>query len=186
MYELANDVFYEKLKNDYDELLLDYVLLFSDEKYEGKKTHEKAVKTAILLLNSRQRVGNNYKHPQFYVEDKKMEGIECNARDFFSEDNNGWIITSETTRYRDTPKYMSYWHAFSEPPYGVPYTKDDFHKINNILFAPAYRDDLEIYSWNDDFSNYFDDGKEWWGTALWSIYDKWMNRFVIIGASLTD
>lgn len=26
----------------------------------------------------------------------------------------------------------------------------------------------------------------WWGTAMWSIYDKWMKRFVIIGASLTD
>lgn len=32
----------------------------------------------------------------------------------------------------------------------------------------------------DNFSNYFDDGKEWWGIALWSIYDKWMNRFVVI------
>ena len=23
-------------------------------------------------------------------------------------------------------------------------------------------------------------------TAMWSVYDKWMRRFVIIGASLTD
>ena len=81
---------------------------------------------------------------------------------------------------------MNYWLAFSEPPYGIPYSKEDFRKINDSLFPIPFRKDLEIFSWNDEFSNYFDDGKEWWGTALWSIYDKWMNRFVIIGASLTD
>ena len=81
---------------------------------------------------------------------------------------------------------MNYWLAFSGPPYGIPYSEEDFRKINDLLFPIPFRKDLEIFSWNDDFSNYFDDGKEWWGTALWSIYDKWMNRFVIIGASLTD
>ena len=28
--------------------------------------------------------------------------------------------------------------------------------------------------------------EDWWGTALWSVYDKAMQRFVIIGALLTD
>ena len=71
------------------------------------------------------------------------------------------------------------------PPYTTPYTVEDFRKINHILF-PVSQKDLDIYSWNDDFSDYFDDGKDWWGTALWSVYDKAMQRFVIIGASLTD
>ena len=44
----------------------------------------------------------------------------------------------------------------------------------------------EVYRWNDEFSNYFDAGKEWWGTGLWSVYDYFDRTMVIIGASLTD
>lgn len=51
---------------------------------------------------------------------------------------------------------------------------------------PEQAADTEVYRWNDDFSNYFDDGKEWWGTGLWSAYDKTTGVFVIIGASQTD
>lgn len=186
MKELNDDVFYKTMEEKYSELLLDYVLLSFDEEYQGEASHKKAVIEAISVLNSRIRVGNSLKHPQFYIEEERMNCVECDVEDFFYEDNNGWKVTSEKTRLRKTPDRMNYWLAFSEPPYDVPYTKEDFHKINYLLFPVSYRNDLEIYNWNDDFSNYFDDGKEWWGTALWSIYDKWMNRFVIIGASLTD
>ena len=81
---------------------------------------------------------------------------------------------------------MTYWGAFSDQPYPTTYSKEDFYKINDLLFPIQFRNELEIYIWNDEFSNYFDDGKDWWGTALWSVYDKQMNRFVIIGASLSD
>lgn len=70
--------------------------------------------------------------------------------------------------------------------YPIPYSKEDFYKINSLLFPVQFRNDLEIFCWNDEFSNYFDDGKDWWGTALWSVYDKQAKRFVIIGASLND
>lgn len=186
MQELISDKFYTVLKQRYDELLLDYVLLSFEEEYAEDRTHREAVKAAINVLSNRVRVGNSLNHPQFYIDEEKMECTECNVLDFFYEDNNGWIITSEYTGYRQTPKHMNYWLAFSQPPYGVPYTKEDFRKLNSLLFPEYCRNDLIIYSWNDDFSNYFDDGKEWWGTALWSIYDKNMQRFVVIGASLTD
>lgn len=186
MKELMNDVIYKILEEKYDELLLDYVLLEADKEYQGELSHKEAVIETFAILNLRIRVGNSLKHPQFFVEEDKMHCIPCKAEDFFYEDNNGWKISSENTRFQETPNRMNYWLAFSEPPYGVPYTKEDFRKINHVLFPLSFRKDLEIYSWNDAFSNYFDDGKEWWGTALWSIYDKWMNRFVMIGASLTD
>ena len=48
------------------------------------------------------------------------------------------------------------------------------------------RENTEVYRWNDEFSNYFDDGKDWWGTGLWSAYDKKTGIFIIIGASQTD
>ena len=184
MKELVGDKFYTTLSEKYNELLLDYVLLSWDEDYHGAESHKKAVIEAILsILNTRHRVGNNIKHPLFYVHESDMRCIECDAGAFFYEDNRGRFNKGVS----ETPEKMkmNYWLAFSGPPYGIPYSKEDFRKINDSLFPILFRKDLEIFSWNDDFSNYFDDGKEWWGTALWSIYDKWMNRFVIIGASLT-
>lgn len=142
MRELKEDSFYKLLSEKYDELLLDYALLSFDEEYRGTVSHKKAVMKAISVFNTRVRVGNSLKHPQFYVDEDKM----------YCED----------------------------------YSIEDFSKLNHLLFPVQFRKDLEIYSWNDNFSNYFDDGKEWWETAMWSIYDKWMKRFVIIGASLTD
>lgn len=186
MRELVDDNFYKLLNTKYDELLLDYVLLSFDENYQGEQSHKEAVKAAIAVFNSRVRVGNSLKHPLFYVDEEKMSCIECMAEDFFCEDNNGWLKIEEDFNFRVTSFQMNYWLAFSKPPYDVPYTKEDFRKLNHALFPIAFRKDLEIYSWNNEFSNYFDDGKEWWGTGFWSIYDKWMNRFVIIGASLTD
>ncbi|MBR5805391.1 MAG: hypothetical protein IKY30_01300 [Oscillospiraceae bacterium] len=185
MKELVEDNIYTTLAEKYDELLLDYVLISFDEEYCGKESHKRAVIEAISALNIRVRVGNSLNHPQFYVDEDKMYCTKCDIEDFFYDGNSSWE-TSGNTRIRKTPSHMTYWWAFFEPPYGVPYSKEDFRKINHSLFPAQFRSDLEIYSWNDDFSNYFEDGKEWWGTALWSVYDKWMNRFVIIGASLTD
>ncbi len=183
MKELIDDSIYVTLTKRYDELLLDYILLSFDEEYCGKESHKKAVIEAISVLNTRVRVGNSLKHPRFYVEEDKMCCTKYSIEDFFYDGNSSWEVSGNIKIF---PSYMTYWEAFFEPPYGVPYSKEDFHKINHSLFPVQFRSDLEIYSWNNDFSNYFDDGKEWWGTALWSVYDKWMNRFVIVGASLTD
>lgn len=186
MQELTEDKIYQILEQKYPELLLDYVLLSCEHDYLGEETHKQAVITAISAFNHRKRVGNNLNPPHFYVKEENMHGIRYSIQDFFSDTESTWQILSEHCRARETPSHMTYWQAFSEPPYTIPYTKNDFHKINHLLFPVQFRNALEIYSWNADFSNYFDDGKEWWGTALWSIYDKFMQRFVIIGASLTD
>ena len=78
-----------------------------------------------------------------------------------------------------------YWFLFLDPPHKTNYKIDDFIKINNLLF-PKGKDNLEIYDWNVEWSNYFDDGLEWWGAAAISIYDKLLDRYVIILASSTD
>ena len=33
---------------------------------------------------------------------------------------------------------------------------------------------------------YFDDGNEWWGALCYTVYDKNLERFVVIMASATD
>jgi len=179
MKELTEDKIYKMLVEEYDELLLDYVVLSFEEEYLGAQSHKKAVIAAIEALNSRGRVGNHYEHQPFFVNESEMCGEEYPTEYFFSENRH---VSAPENVFR----YMTYREAFFDPPYGVPYSADDFHKINDTLFPPQSRDELEIYCWNDGFSNYFDDGKDWWGTALWSVYDRAMKRFVIVGASLSD
>ena len=76
-------------------------------------------------------------------------------------------------------------YAFWESPHTTGYGPDEFHEVNSALF-PEGTDELEIYEWTTDWSNYFDDGHEWWGTACWSIYDKRMRRYVVAMAEATD
>ena len=76
-------------------------------------------------------------------------------------------------------------YAFWESPHTTGYGPDEFNEVNSALF-PEGTDELEIYEWTTDWSNYFDDGHEWWGTACWSIYDKRMRRYVVAMAEATD
>lgn len=74
---------------------------------------------------------------------------------------------------------------FLNTPHKTGYGKVDFDKVNKVLF-PNGEKSLEVYEWTTDWSNYFDDGHEWWGAACWSIYDRSLNRYVVIMASTTD
>lgn len=60
--------------------------------------------------------------------------------------------------------------------------------LKEILFIEDFKntDHLEIYIWSDDWSNYFNAGKEWWGAFYWTIYNKQRNTVTVIGGSATD
>ena len=57
--------------------------------------------------------------------------------------------------------------------------------MNATLF-PNGTDKLEVYEWTTDWSDYFDEGHEWWGALCLTVYDQTLERFVIIMASATD
>ncbi|MBQ7647166.1 MAG: hypothetical protein IJS94_07855 [Clostridia bacterium] len=80
---------------------------------------------------------------------------------------------------------LSYRKAFLEPPFTNSYSAADFDKINDVLF-PRGKRDLEVYEWTTDWSEYFDDGHEWWGALCLTVYDKALDRFAVIMASATD
>ena len=80
---------------------------------------------------------------------------------------------------------LNYRGAFLYPPHGVRYTDADFDRLNAALF-PKGTDGLEVYRWTTDWSNYFDDGHEWWGALCLTVYDKRMGRYAVILASATD
>ena len=80
--------------------------------------------------------------------------------------------------------------AFLDPVHG-------FRVSNNIFETGKYFIDfcdflftdlnkIEIFKWNTDCSNYFDDGKEFWGTHFWTIYNPLKNYYIGITASDTD
>ena len=80
---------------------------------------------------------------------------------------------------------LSFRKAFRCPPYGCDYTDADFDRLNAALF-PKGTGALEVYEWTTDWSDYFDDGREWWGTLCLTVYDRAMDRFAVILASATD
>jgi hypothetical protein len=79
--------------------------------------------------------------------------------------------------------------AYLDTPYGLSGTKD---AVNDLFFEvvdkllDGVRENLQILSWNPDWSNYFDAGKEWWGTYFWTFHYDGTNRIVGIAASTTD
>ena len=61
----------------------------------------------------------------------------------------------------------------------------DFDRVNAALF-PNGTNELEVYEWTTDWSDYFDEGHEWWGALCFTVYDKTLDRFAVIMASATD
>lgn len=181
MIELKEHKAYELLRNKYEEIYLDYVILSVEKENEGFETHKKAVIEAFQIFNTRKA---QYNCP-VTIETKKMNASLSSIEELLQlPDDDYYDYRPEGNRCFTIPDPLPYWYAFLEPPYGVSYLTSDFISFNNTLFPN--KDDTEVYRWNDDFSNYFDDGKEWWGTGLWSVYDKKTEIIVIIGASLTD
>lgn len=188
MVELKEHKVYELLKNSYDECLIDYVILYDDIPYLGEESHKRAVVEAFKILNARERIENRYnKNGELLccIVPDKMSSRRIDADEFFALPKDSYYYSKPAgSRCHSIPSEIPYWYAFLETPYGNDYLVKDFENINNILFP--FIDSLEIYRWNDDFSYYFDNGKEWWGTGCWSVYDKTTQIYTIIAASLTD
>ncbi len=81
--------------------------------------------------------------------------------------------------------WLNYRKAFLCPPHGNSYTDSDFDRVNEVLF-PCGTEWIEVYRWTTDWSDYFDEGNEWWGSLCLTIYDQTLERFVVIMASATD
>lgn len=205
MRELLGDPFYEQIKA-YSRCIIDYCLLEADVPHQGYRSHKDAIMFAMCKVIERYleyqlkaEIDFNKDRPQDIDEDPfpwtidmdKAEAESINAVSFLQAPN---VIGKDKN---GRPKYdcqlpdvlrgdqLSYWYAFWETPHKTGYGKDDFDKINHVLF-PNGAEALEVYEWTTDWSNYFDDGHEWWGAACWSVYDRSLNRYVVIMASTTD
>lgn len=98
---------------------------------------------------------------------------------------HGWSGPADQPR-----EFLTYGYAdaFMNPPHPMrvdPELQQLFTQINACLFN-GLTNDLRIYQWCTDWSDYFDAGKEWWGAFLWTVYRLGSTRIIAIGASTTD
>lgn len=201
MRELTNDSFYELIEQ-YDRCVIDYCLMEDNMPYQGLRSHKDAVLLAMLKVIERY-LDEQLSSEIMFSRDVPAEPFPWNLDMAKAEAH---LIDAETllhvpeilrtdyygNRHYDCPwpdplegDQIPYWYAFWETPHTTGYGPDEFREVNSALF-PKGTDELEIYEWSTDWSNYFEDGREWWGTACWSVYDKRMNRYVVIMASATD
>ncbi len=184
MKEIENHIVYEQLKTKYDRIDLDYVIMSVDTEYEGERTHKNAIIESFQIIDLR---NNEYygEDQKISLKEEKMEAHLSNIEELLQLPEDDYYNNRlKKNRALSKPDPIPYWFAFLEPPHGNSYLKRDFIEFNELLFTN--KNHCEVYRWNDEFSDYFDVGKEWWGTGLWSIYDCIDKTMVVIGASLTD
>lgn len=182
MYALTSDEFYQ-VRERYPGCSLDYCLIKSCELFHhGIKSHKAALNFAMRKLS---------------LSDDWLT-YDLNKAEAHSLDPAEWLDHHYGNMPDDNGR-IPYAYAFLEPPHGnyVATGKkrgkhryrdaniDDFAAINTALF-PEGTDELEVYEWTTDWSNYFEAGHEWWGANCWSVYDPKMQRYVVILASDTD
>ena len=194
MRELINDPFYELIKQ-YDRCIIDYCLIEDDTPHQGYRSHKDAVLFAMLKVIERDidrhcskvqdepypwnlDIGKAHAHP---IDRAELLHIP----EILQTDHLGNRIYDCPDPDPDKGEQIPYWYAFWETPHTSGYGPDEFRKVNSVLF-PEGTDELEIFEWTTDWSNYFEAGHEWWGTACWSVYDERMNRYIVIMADTTD
>lgn len=205
MQEYVNDPFYALIKT-YSGCILDYCLIADDAPHQGYRSHKDALlfamckvieryidyqlKAEISLYQGRPEEIDEEPFPwRMDIGKAKAERIDpvqfLHAPNQIEKSRSPKPQSDRAAQDALRDKQISYWYAFGETPHKPGYKKDDFVKINHALF-PNGAESLEVYEWTTDWSNYFDAGHEWWGAGCWSVYDRSLNRYVVIMASTTD
>ena len=110
---------------------------------------------------------------------------------------NQWFVVGDAQSKESTVKFgesmfppdHGYVYAFAEPPYNMQLPAEQvdalFHEMADAFFG-GLGPDLRIYAWSTDWSAYFEDGKEWWGAFLWTVYRPGDHHLTVILGSATD
>lgn len=210
MHEIEHDAFYDLAKqydsDDEHHVVgeVDYHLLCDEKPYEGLKSHRAALRFVFDWLVKKSREdqeearklwGDDHAdrlHPWVYDIDKAQPAA-LDPHEFFYCPDIVKVDYYGNARYDAEWKpnddnfgtTVPYWYALMEPVHGRNNKPEDFRKVNETLF-PSGTDNLEIYTWSTDWSDYFDAGHEWYGACCWSVYDKSLSRYVVMLVSATD
>ena len=167
----TDDVFYRLIK-DHPDLVVEY-----------------------CLINTESQCAKAYNIFPYRGVDSHRHALEGAARELFQEGRR-WSFDMKGARCRklsskalfapvNSDSWLNYRKAFLHPPHGNSCTDNDFEQVNTALF-PGGEDSLEVYRWTTDWSEYFEEGHEWWGALCLTVYDRALDRFVVIMASAAD
>ena len=110
--------------------------------------------------------------------------------DLFFYHNEKEVIENALTIDQEDKEKIGFVYAFLDPPYSFMSGKTIFEKGNffldfcRLLFTDISQ--IEVYKWSTDSSNYFDAGKDWWGSFFWTVYNPCRDWYIGIIASETD
>ncbi len=189
MHEIKDDAFYELIKqyDPDDEYHLvgevEYHLLEDDKPYEGLRSQREALRVVFDRLTE-----NGIK-----AQVDKAQATPLDQKAFFycpnivRTDHYGNVRYDAEWKPNDDnfATTVPYWYAVMEPIHGRKKRPEDFKKVNGVLF-PNGTDKLDIYEWTTDWSDFFDDGHEWYGACCWTVHDRSLNRYVVMLVSATD
>jgi hypothetical protein len=113
-----------------------------------------------------------------------------------SKHRNGWFWFGDEETKKEQMLSVSYQSpdaglsgAYVAPPYNLGGSRSEqnaaFFDLLDMLLG-GMRGEYVIYHWSDDASNFFDAGKEWWGTYFWTAHEIGTDRIIGIAASATD
>lgn len=162
---IADDPFYA-VAEEYPDIVVDYCLVKNEHLSTGRNAHRFA-----LVQASRKLFSDEDGETVWSFDAGKADAQQLSAAELFAPaDANG---------------KLNYRKAFLDPPHGNSYTDLDFDKVNAALF-PNGTKELEVYEWTTGWTEYFDEGHEWWGALCLTVYDASLDRFVVILASASD
>lgn len=111
--------------------------------------------------------------------------------DYYNYDDVENKENSVTVHHSNTDyATQGYTDAFLSPPHYFARNLTNFEIGKLFLeFNQFFFDDINkitVYSWPTDCSNYFEAGKEWWGSFFWTVYNPVKDWYIGIAASTTD
>ena len=178
-------------------VVVDYVVFDAEEWGGEMEAHRRAAVDGMAVIAARREesVRRAMKHdgnvkredfPTLVWYPESLAGQPYPESRFFGQPTDPYYLggSSVSPRIIRWDEKNEYAYAFLEPPYSCTCSARDWNRVNTLLFPEPNR--AEIYSWSTNWSNYFDDGLEWWGAYYWTVFNPGRDTFVVVAASATD
>jgi len=117
-----------------------------------------------------------------------LSGGKLHNRYFYYDDKE--VPEKAVAMTEEDLKKEAFAYAFFQPTYSFMITKSNFEKgiffldFCRLLFTDILQ--IEVCKWSTNSSNYFDEGKDWWGSFFWMVYNPCRDRYIGILAATTD
>jgi hypothetical protein len=198
MIEVTPDTKLADLLASFDKAggVLNYVILQAEVVIASPQLHRAAALAGIAAIDRRLEkwaescASENHPVEQFFrltCDESKLSGEPVSFTKFWGTDDvKPKQISQNAWAYPEVDGYKT---AFFHPPHGLGGSDLEKEGLFDGINAVVLGNDptgCEIFSWSTDWSNYFDDGKEWWGAFYWTVRRKGSDAIVVIGASTTD